>query len=332
MRWLTWRQLRTQALVTVGALALVSAFVVYVGLDLRSFVADRIEGCGGQSCELALLDLRDRFHLTMALTTGLLLLTPALLGAFWGAPLIAREVESGTHRLVWSQSVTRTHWLTVKLAVVLLAGLVISGAFALLVTWASAPYDEQVSSRFATFVFGARGLVPLGYAVLGLALGITLGLVLRRTLPALAATMAVMAVVQIALPLLVRPHLLPAETTPVAVNADSLSRIGGLFLQGDRLVVENYTIPGAWVFASESAIEDATGRNIGPEVTKPCMDGSSTPAGAGACLAALDLHFDVTYQPASRYWPFQGIETGLLFAAAFVLIGFCRWRIPRGIP
>ena len=87
MRWLAWRQLRTQAASHRRRLALISAFVVYLGLDLRSFVADRIDGCGAaQSCELALMDFRDRFHLTMALATGLLLLTPALLGAFWGAP------------------------------------------------------------------------------------------------------------------------------------------------------------------------------------------------------------------------------------------------------
>jgi len=42
------------------------------------------------------------------------LATPALLGIFWGAPLIARELETGTCRLAWNQSVTRTRWLTVK--------------------------------------------------------------------------------------------------------------------------------------------------------------------------------------------------------------------------
>lgn len=333
MRWLAWRQLRGQVLVTVAGLAVVAAFLVYLGLQMRGFVDDRITGCGDpQSCELALHDFQSQFHIPMFLATGLLLLTPALLGAFWGAPLIAREVETGTHRLVWSQSVTRTHWLAVKLAVVMLAGLVVSGAFAWLVTWTSAPYDEQVGSRFASFTFGARDLVPLGYAALGLAVGITLGLLIRRTVPALAATMAVMAVVQVAMPLLVRPHLIPAETSHISVDAASLTRIGGLFLQGDRLIVEDYVVPGAWVYSGTTPIEDANGKNVSPEVTKPCMDASSSPAGAGDCLAKLDLHFDVTYQPSSRYWPFQGLETGLLAVMTLALVGFCRWRIPRGIP
>ena len=40
---------------------------------------------------------------------------PALIGAFWGAPLITREFEAGTFRLAWNQSVTRARWLAIKL-------------------------------------------------------------------------------------------------------------------------------------------------------------------------------------------------------------------------
>jgi len=38
----------------------------------------------------------------------LLLAAPALIGMFWGAPLIAREFETGTFRLAWTQDVTPT--------------------------------------------------------------------------------------------------------------------------------------------------------------------------------------------------------------------------------
>ncbi len=333
MTWLAWRQFRTPVLVTGAGLLVVGAYLVYLGLDVRDFVAGHVTGCGDpQTCDLGRRALETQFHTQFVLAGGLLLVVPALLGAFWGAPLVAREVETGTHRLVWSQSITRTHWLAVRLTFVLVAGLVVSGAFAWLLTWAAAPYDAEIGSRFASFTFGSRGLVPLGYAALGIALGVTLGLAIRRTLPALALTFAVMAVVQVAMPLFVRPHLLPPKTEQVAVDGDSLARLGGLYLQGDRVIVEDYNVPGAWVFTGIAIIRDAAGQVVPISTVKACMDSTDSPSGAGACLATQDLHFDVTYQPAGRYWPFQGIEAGLMVALAAVLVGYCLWRIPRGIP
>jgi hypothetical protein len=333
VRWLAWRQLRTQVLVTAAVLTVLAAFLVYLGLDLRAYAADHVVGCpDARSCELAQEGMRTSFNTSVVLLSGLLVFAPALLGAFWGAPLVAREVETGTHRLVWSQSVTRRHWLKVKLAWVFAAGLAACGIFTWLLTWAAEPFDEHVGSRFAAFTFGARGVVPLGYAALALAAGVAIGLVVRRTLPALALTMAAMAVVQVAMPLFVRPHLLPPVTDQVAVDGDSLSRLSGLYLQGDHLVVEGYQMTGAWVLSGLSTMRDAAGRTVTPATTKPCMDASTSPSGAGDCLEKLDLHFDVTYQPANRYWPFQGIEAGAMVLLAALLVGFCRWRIPRGIP
>jgi hypothetical protein len=37
----------------------------------------------------------------------------------------------------------------------------------------------------------------------------------------------------------------------------------------------------------------------------------------------------VVYQPASRYWTFQVLETVIWLAIALVLAGFCTWRIRR---
>jgi ABC-type transport system involved in multi-copper enzyme maturation permease subunit len=61
------------------------------------------------------------------LTIGATYLAPALIGMFWGAPLVAREMEAGTFRLAWSQSVSRMRWLAVKLGVVGLAAVVTTG-------------------------------------------------------------------------------------------------------------------------------------------------------------------------------------------------------------
>ena len=121
---------------------------------------------------------------------------PAIIGVFWGAPLVARELEAGTHRLAWTQSVTRTRWLATKLGVTTLAAAATVGLLTFAVTWWSQPLDGALSStqgglpsRITPVTFAMRGVVPVGYAVFAVVLGATLGAVFRRSLPAMAVTL-----------------------------------------------------------------------------------------------------------------------------------------------
>jgi hypothetical protein len=83
-----------------------------------------------------------------------------------GEPLITLELEAGTHRLVWNQSVTRTRWLAVKLGLIGLAAITAAGLGSLAVTWWSGPIDRTAGGfpRMAPVLFNARGIVPIGYA------------------------------------------------------------------------------------------------------------------------------------------------------------------------
>ena len=117
----------------------------------------------------------------------LLLAVPLLIGMFWGAPLISREFETGTFRLAWTQGVTRTRWLAVKLGLVGVASMAVAGLLSLMVTWWSSPLDRVEMGPFATF--DQRDLVPIGYAAFALRVGVTAGVLIRRTLPAMAATL-----------------------------------------------------------------------------------------------------------------------------------------------
>ena len=125
------------------------------------------------------------------LNVRVLLVVPALIGTFWGAPLIARELETGTFRLAWTQSVSRSRWLVTKVALVGAASLILTGLLSLVVTWWFGPIDAMNADRFSPLVFDVRGLVPVAYAVFGFALGVALGCALRRTVPAMAATLIV---------------------------------------------------------------------------------------------------------------------------------------------
>jgi hypothetical protein len=140
---LTWRQFRTPAIVALGALLVVAALAGLTGLDLAHSDAATLAACRPAGNCASAMQTFARTDSILRTTFGMALtVVPALLGAFWGAPLIAREIESGTFPLVWTQSVTRTRWLVVKLAVLGLATMLVAGLLSLIVTWWASPLDR----------------------------------------------------------------------------------------------------------------------------------------------------------------------------------------------
>ncbi len=338
MTWLSWRQLRTQAAVAAAAVGLAAIVLVVIG---------RI-GPGPTGNVFDQLTSADRgLYFTGIVVVAL---APALLGAFWGAPLVARELETGTHRLAWNQTVTRTRWLATRLALTGLAAGTAMAVLTLAVSWWSAPLDGAQSdtrgglpSRLTPVSFAMRGIAPVGYGIFAVALGLAVGLVLRRSLPAMAATLALFAFVQIAVPLWVRPHLIPPVTRTVALSMDTLD---GIQLRGDgddpvTLVTARPAGPGDWVLSNRTL--DPSGRALatmpawfsrcvpppGPEARTSAADAR---AGLDACfsrLATEGYRQELVYQPASRFWPLQWAETGLFLALSGLLAWFSFRRLRR---
>src|SRR3990170_1245699 len=128
MIWMTWRQLRASAAIVFGALALAAVVLAVTGPQL----ADLFRVAGE--------DFFGRLSSDRAKTgvfyagTALVYAVSAVIGAFWGAPMVAREIEAGTHLLVWNQSITRTRWLATKLGLTALAAAA-SGLIGLALTW-----------------------------------------------------------------------------------------------------------------------------------------------------------------------------------------------------
>jgi hypothetical protein len=326
MIWLTWRQFRSQALVALVALAALAIFLVVLGLRLRH-AYDVNVGCTGCTVQQGAETLKNHYFTVLLLTGFVMILLPAVVGAFWGAPLVARELETGTHRLVWNQSVTRTRWLAVKLGFVTLAAAAFTGALSLLFTWAASPYDRALDDRFDPLFFPTRNLAPLGYTVFAVVAGITIGLITRRTVLAMAITLAAFAALQVLMPTVIRAHLQPPVTESVAfVAADS----HGLWLNREgEVAVPGYDVAGAWVLTANPNLLGADGELAPESSTKPCFTGE--PDQAKQCLQALNLHTELAYQPADRYWTFQWLELGIYVLLAGLLAGYAFWRIPRGL-
>jgi ABC-type transport system involved in multi-copper enzyme maturation permease subunit len=262
------------------------------------------------------------------LAGGLLILVPALIGVFWGAPLVARELETGTYKMVWNQSVTRTSWLAVKLGLLGLATVMIMAMLSIALTWAAGPYDDLIGTRFTARMFAARNVAPLGYAIFALVLGTTMGLLIRRSLPAMATTLAIFIAIQVAVPMAIRPHLMSPVTETVPFAAPMLG-VDDFFLhvRPESVVVGGYQSPGAWVLSSSTHLLNEAGERVGPDQIEACLTGSMSRD--LECLAEQDLHFTVSYHPADRYWTFQWIELGGFAVLTGLLTAFGFWRVNR---
>jgi hypothetical protein len=269
---------------------------------------------------------------------------PSIIGAFWGAPLVARELEAGTHRLVWNQSVTRTRWLATKLALTTVCAAIAVGLLSVAISWWSAPLDGasgsqrgSLPSRLTPIAFSMRDLVPVAYTVFAVSLGIALGVLLRRALPAMALTLAVMTFVQIAVPLWVRPHLLPATSHTVVLGRDTLDSIRADGPGAPVSIGVRPAHPGDWVLSQRTV--DRAGRTVTlpswfsscvlpPQITSAVPQRSEAPdiKGCLSRLTAEGYQQRVVYQPVNRFWPLQWAETGLflLLSALLWLFSF-RW-------
>ena len=345
MIWLTWRQFRAQAITAAAALA---AFAVLLGITgprlAHQYAISGIGSCHG-SCGfaadqfLAQLD-GGTYWVVYLLGVVVILVTPVVIGIFWGAPLIAREYETGTYHLVWTQSISPSRWLAAKLALTGLAAMAVTEGLSLMQAWWAAPIGRAAGldssgstrigmGRYSALVFATHGITPLGYAAFTFALGATAGVLIRRAVPAMAVTLAIFAVLQLAMPLWIRPHLFSPDHTTVALMStrDITFQTGS---QGTFAITTGglASQPGAWVISSGAV--NAAGHPIGtsPAACLQTLVNGGSSSGL-SCLASHGVQVAVTYQPAGRYWAFQWTETAIFLVLALALAGCCFWRLQR---
>jgi len=334
----TWLQFRTQAAVAFGGLAIFAVVLVVTGPGLAHlYDTSGIATCNAHvNCATLATRFLDKLSgfdpVLYFLGIGVLYAAPAIIGVFWGAPLVAREIEGGTFRLAWNQSVTRTRWLAVKLAVIGLAAMATAGLLSLMLTWWSSPIDRATSLnprhgisliRVGPALFDVRGITPIAYAAFAFLLGVTAGVLIRRTIPAMATTLAGFAVIQIAMPSWIRPHLIAPAHANVGLNPANILGIRGSAV----LATPSYTPQGGWILSSQ--VIDKTGHAFHGALTRACQSGNFQ--ACQASIVRLHLRQLITYQPASRFWTFQWYETTIFLGLIVILAGVCLWRIRRRI-
>jgi hypothetical protein len=334
MIWFTWRQFRTQTWITIGALAVLGVLLIVTGRSIAEAYADAGMATCGTDCTNAIETFRQDVRTGMPgnvyrLAAVLLYAIPAVIGLFWGAPLIARELETGTHRLAWNQSVTRTRWLATKLVMVGAAAVAATGLLSWMVTAWAGRIDEAAGDRITPIVFGVRGAVPIGYALFAFMLGVTAGVLIRRTVPAMAATLAVYAVALAAMPLWIREHLAPATHTTEPLDVSSLESMGFNPETGEMRVLGGDLPSGAWVLSNQTITP--TGEVFDGPVNPQYCGRATGPQECEEWIGTLGLRQELTYHPASNFWQLQWAETGVFLAIAVLLAGFCFWWTRRRV-
>jgi hypothetical protein len=316
MTWVTWLQYRYQGALAAALLAVLAVVLLITGLHAAQAWHSALAGCAqdGSCASLA----SSQLSLGSPRVYGLVVATaavPLLPGLFWGAPMVAQEAETGTHQFAWTQSITRRRWLAVRAGWLLLAAAVLAGAVSALATWWSGPDSALNADAFRFGRFDVTGIVPVGYAIFAMALGICAGLLLRRTLPAIAVTLAGFVALRVLTAWLRQYYM-----TPVTVYYN---------------LTANFAPSGSYLPVSQGvAGPNGQPPTAGPgslvwqgfPIPAPCRQAFASfgPKGVPDCLAAHGYRGYLIYQPAGRFWAFQGIETGIyvVLAAALLAVTF----------
>jgi ABC-type transport system involved in multi-copper enzyme maturation permease subunit len=325
MAGVTWRQHRIAlagVAVLLGALAL---WLWIIGTPLHRAYAAAIacHPASSPACQSLISAFNGtNDHMTGATSPGgvFLQVVPVLIGAFAGAPVLAREIETGTFRYAWTQGFGRWRWALAKMVLLAAVLAAAAGACGVLVSWYYQPYFAAGNqalylyeiSPFAT-LFTLRGLAFPAWTVTAFVIGALAGMLIRRVVPAIVATLAVYAGLAIATAGLLREQYL----TPLVTSNPNVP--------GNAWIISQW-----WTKGGRFAFAGNPPGNLVDEFCSapPAGQGKNAPFGTFAqCLAPHGYVQWTSYQPASRFWPFQWIESGWLLALSALLIAVTIWLV-----
>ena len=294
MIWVTWAQHRGMLISLAAVLGAVAIFLLGMGLYVHhSFSV--LMACHPQASD-ACQALNRSFNSTdwtIANTLSILMnLAPALIGAFTGAAVIARELETGTFRYAWTQGIGRVRWTIAKLVLLGVVITVLTWAFSQVFTWFFAPILQQQDTLtvLSATVFDTRGIAFASWCLMSFTLGAFLGMLLRRVIGAMAATLGAYLGLAVVTWVYLRPRY------PVA------------------LVTSNASLFNVQITPNL--------RNGFP---------STTPNDSPWVLSTWNVGRTAwwRYIPVSRFWPMQLIEGGWLLVLSVLLIAATAWLVRR---
>ena len=326
MAGVTWRQHRFTLAGLVALLGVLALGLWLAGLQLHHAYA-AVAACR-PALSPACLDLTDTFNWANGLLANGIILqaVPPLIGAFVGAPVLARELESGTFRFAWTQGFGRWRWALAKLVLLAVAVTAAAAVFSLMLSWYYQPYFAPGNQAlglteltpFFPGLFDLHGVAFAAWTLAAFSVGALAGMLIRRVVPAIAAALAVYAGLAFAAGGYLRGHYLTALTGR------------NLNLPGSAWILSQWWTKGGTVLSQDTMrqVFQSTLQLIAPVV----------PSKAQKLRTFNDVTVYLTrhgytqwtrYQPGSRLWPFQWIEGGWLLALSVLLVGATIWLVRR---
>lgn len=295
MNWVTWRQHRVEIIISLIVMLLAGLYLWQTGSVIRA------------TENLDTLGAKVQTPLMIAL------ILPFLLGVFVGVPLFSSDLEHGTTRLAWTQSISRSKWFWGKAGFMLVFTVICFSFLVLILNWWNQPIAKVYSSWFN---FDGNGIVVLGHALFALCLGVFLGVILGKSVPAMAAFVFAYPGLRYLLLFWRSYYLPPLRSLWDLAGPNPLDRVSGI------LKINEYALNSS---GEREAVEKiyAQCQKFNPAGIDGVMTYLSD---LQSCLRKAGYQLETVYQPAERYWAFQLIEfTVFLVLSALFLFLAARW-------
>jgi hypothetical protein len=318
MLWVTWRQHRATFISVPAVLIAAGIVLVIFGLQAHHDYAGLVDcplspGNRSTACSTAMTDFNSTVWPLANICSLLMSLVPVVLGAFAGAPLLARELETGTFRYAWTQGFGRERQAIAKLTLVGLTLAVWAWAFSVLFSWFFQPFlwVEQMNQMSTEGVFDTRGLVFPAFTLVSFVVGACLGMLFRRIIPAMAATLGVYLVVSLGAWALRGQYPLSVVTS----NAVQFTKFGTPAQPGFPWILSSWvTGPGGKPASQAMSNQVQLVMNTG---------------GNGSFSIPKGYTLWTRWIPMNRYWPMQLIEAGWLLVLAVAIGAAAVWLVRR---
>ncbi|RJQ82824.1 hypothetical protein D5S17_01030 [Pseudonocardiaceae bacterium YIM PH 21723] len=320
MIWVALRRQRLQLITLLVLLVVGSAAVLIMrpmmladlhSMGLEGCLTTGLEGCGKPKAPFQLA-----WYTPMRAAQLGLLVLPLLIGLFIGVPLLAREIEQGTHVLAFTQSVSRTRWMLTNIAVGLLPALVLVLAGQSLINWWLSAAGDLGPLRVGPFdmnVFGIQHIAPVVYTLFAFSLGLFTGVLARRLLTGMLITLVGFVVLRVALETL-RFKLISPERkiTGLPDTAGVYGEVKQIRVDSGYLDAQGHVVPDE---VASAASTQCKATSVDNTQFFPCME-----------QKGMAKHFtDMITEPMAGQLHlvegaiFLGV-TALLFAATLILV------------
>jgi hypothetical protein len=331
----TWIQHRASLLIMIAIFGLVTAFMIATGVSVHGeyakYLSNKCSYFGNSpfnrvECSNLGASLLHSLNI-LTIVEIFMHVVPILIAMFIGAPLVAREVESGTYQFAWTQGTPRSAWLTTKLLFLGVTVVVLAIPLGVIASWYAQPVDAiGFASHWQPGQFGVTAVTLPAICLTGLLAGVLIGALLKKIVSAIATAGLVVGSLVLGIFAYLDNAIFSIHTTATTwypsdgnigvVNRFAPVGIGPKGSWGGWLV-------NIWYEGSNGVhLSVKEGLQVMNRLfsSNPKTTQVESPQYVLTWLANHHYSFWISYQPANRFWITQGIEAAIILALGLIVL------------